>query len=221
MKLLLRALFLSRCVASCAKCRGSKREGSPTLAAIIKISKKVQKSMVPIHLVCPLVFQLCQPLVFSNEMMSKKATTYCMKRSKAKKGALCPGLKEMYHAFSAACTISTKKNPIKLFLVRVKVKPWHLMLKCKYDEYYFAVWFAASCGSASRCSWWENIQFLPPLSGVSQARVTAPPLASDVTGEAKQSWRTACSFKGRQGAIAHLMLAWYILVIWTREGKIP
>lgn len=65
-------------------------------------------------------------------------------------------------------------------------------------------------------------QPLSPLSVVSQAVVTAPLLAvSDLLGETNQSWKRTCSFKGSQWAFAHYRLAWYVLVIWTGEGKIP
>lgn len=53
MMLFLRALLLSRCLASCTKGRGSEREGSPSLAAVMQISKRMLKSTVPIPLVCP------------------------------------------------------------------------------------------------------------------------------------------------------------------------
>ena len=65
-------------------------------------------------------------------------------------------------------------------------------------------------------------QPLSPPSMVSQAVVTAPLLVvSDLASETNQSRRRTCSFKGSQWAFAHYKLAWYVLDIWTREGKIP
>lgn len=64
---------------------GAKDKVARTLAAVMQISKKVLKSTVPTRLRCPpLVFQLCQPLLLSSEIIFKKTTAYCTKRCKAK-----------------------------------------------------------------------------------------------------------------------------------------
>lgn len=102
---------LSRCVASCIKCRGSEREGSPTLAAVMQISKKVLKSTVPIHLACPpSIPALSAPISFQWGDIQKDHNIL-HKEIQGQRRALCPGLKVMYCAFSAASTISIKKTP--------------------------------------------------------------------------------------------------------------
>jgi len=67
------------------KAEGVKDKVALTLAAVMQISKKVLE-VHSSHLpeVCPLAFQLCQPLLLSSEIIFKKTTAYCTKRSKAK-----------------------------------------------------------------------------------------------------------------------------------------
>lgn len=130
--LVLRATFLSRCLASCTKCRGNERQGSPHSSwcnADIKESAEVHISH-PSE-VSPLVFQLCQPLLLSNEIILKKIAVYCLKRSKAKEEHCVRHSEWCSSLFQQLAQFQLKKNNI-LFSVHESIggRPNSKVLLC-------------------------------------------------------------------------------------------